>query len=226
MHVTHPHLQLIVEASLLLTSRGLARVIATMHAGVDSIQIRERGATACQILRAAERLLVPASETATAIIINDRADVALALRSTVPAAPNGSRVPVGVHLGGHSLPVTVIRHRSLSLAGVSVHSFDEARSAARDGADYITFGHVFPSSSHPDLPPQGLNLLADVVAAVEIPVLAIGGIDVTNVSDVIATGCAGIAVISAILDAPDPVLATRNLRAVLDRAASPERSLS
>ena len=218
------HLQLIAEATSLLTEEGFARAILAMREGVDSIQIRERGATAQILLQAAQRLLPLAAESGTVVTINDRADIALALLPallpTRRATPGRYLIPVGVHLGGHSLPVSLVRrHLPLPLVGVSVHSLDEARSAAADGADYLTFGHVFPSNSHPELPPTGLGLLAEVVAAVDIPVIAIGGIDIGNVQEVLTTGCDGIAVISAILTARDPALATKELRAALDHVS-------
>lgn len=217
----HRHLQLITEATSLLTDDGLGRVVAAMGAGVDSVQIRERKATARHLLEAARRLLIPASEYGTVITINDRVDVALALLPACRATSSGAFVSIGVHLGGHSLPVALVRsHLPLPLVGVSVHSLEEARNATHDGANYLTFGHVYPSNSHPGVPPRGVGQLAQVVAEVEIPVFAIGGIDVHNVHDVRATGCAGIAVISAIMKAPDPAFATRELRFALDQEST------
>src|SRR5262249_50565354 len=134
--------------------------------------------------------------------INDRLDVALAVGAD------------GVHLAGQSLPVDAAVRLGAGrlLVGRSVHSESDARSAAAAGADYVTFGHVFPTTTHPGLPPHGLDELARVVDAVEVPVLAIGGITVDNLADVLATGCAGIAVISAILAQPDPRAAAARLR--------------
>lgn len=103
--------------------------------------------------------------------------------------------------------------------GVSVHSIDEARTAARTGAAYVTFGHVFETASHPGAQPRGMEALSDVVRGADVPVLAIGGIAVENVDGVLATGCAGIAVISAVFDRHDPAGATRGLRERID--ASP-----
>jgi thiamine-phosphate pyrophosphorylase len=119
------------------------------------------------------------------------------------------------------LPVeaTVRLARHKLLIGRSVHDRKEALAAAAAGADYITFGHVFPTTSHPGLPPHGLTELADIVNAVDVPVIAIGGITVDNLSVVLATGCAGIAVISAILAQPDPRDAAARLRAALDDSA-------
>ncbi len=112
----------------------------------------------------------------------------------------------GVHLAGQSLPVAAavrVAGQRL-LVGRSVHDLEEARGAARDGADYLTFGHVFPTASHEGVPPRGLAQLAEIVQAVELPVLAIGGITARNLDQTLATGCAGIAVISAILADANP----------------------
>ncbi len=220
MDHNHRHLQFITEATPLLADDGFARMVAAMRAGVDSVQIRERNATAKLLLEVAQRLLVPASENGTVITINDRADVALALlpQRLPTRCAGGCLVPIGVHLGGQSLPVDLVRRNlPLPLIGVSVHSLEEARAAARDGADYVTFGQVYSSSSHPGVPPRGIDQLAAVVAEVDIPVFAIGGIDFDNVSEVLASGCAGIAVISAISNAPDLGFATARLRAALDQ---------
>jgi thiamine-phosphate pyrophosphorylase len=100
-----------------------------------------------------------------------------------------------------------------------VHSLEEAVSAATAGADYLTFGHVYPTTTHPGLPPRGLAELAAIVQSVDVPVLAIGGITVDNLDAVLAAGCAGIAVISAILSSPDPTRAAADLRSALDASA-------
>jgi thiamine-phosphate diphosphorylase len=126
-----------------------------------------------------------------------------------------------VHLAGQSLPVAaaVRLAEQRLLVGRSVHDLEDARAAAQGGADYLTFGHVFPTASHEGVPPRGLAQLAEIVQAVEVPVLAIGGITVRNLDQTLATGCAGIAVISAILADANPRTAAARLREALD--ASP-----
>jgi thiamine-phosphate pyrophosphorylase len=143
------------------------------------------------------------------LAINDRLDVALALGAD------------GVHLAAQSLPVdaAVELAGGRVLVGRSVHGLGEALKAAGEGADYLTFGHVFPTTSHPGLPPHGLNELREIVEAVDVPVLAIGGITADNLDSVLATGCAGIAVISAILADPEPERAARRLRTALDASS-------
>jgi thiamine-phosphate pyrophosphorylase len=143
------------------------------------------------------------------LAINDRLDVALAVGAD------------GVHLAGQSLPVdaaVLLANRRL-LVGRSVHGLDEAIQAANAGADYLTFGHVFPTTSHPGLAPRGLDELKTIVEQVDVPVLAIGGITSDNLEDVLATGAAGIAVISAILADADPRWAAARLREALDSSA-------
>jgi len=87
-----------------------------------------------------------------------------------------------------------------------------ATQAAAEGADWLTFGHVFATSSHPGEPPRGLDELARVVQAVHVPVIAIGGIGPDEVAAVLAAGAAGVAVMSAILKASDPGQATSSMR--------------
>ncbi|HLG70314.1 MAG TPA: thiamine phosphate synthase [Chloroflexota bacterium] len=182
-------------------------VDAAMRAGADWVQLRDKGASAQAMYRQALELRHPHGR----LSINDRVDVALACGAA------------GAHLAAQSLPVAEAKRIAAGrlLVGRSVHALDEAIQAARDGADYLTFGHVFPSSSKPGQEPRGVAQLAEIVEAVGVPVVAIGGINAANLDQVLATGCAGIAVISAVLSAPDPGLATAELRRALD--ASPHQ---
>ncbi|SFL24675.1 thiazole tautomerase (transcriptional regulator TenI) [Paenibacillus sp. 1_12] len=130
----------------------------------------------------------------SAIYINDRLDVALAVQSP------------GVQLGYQSL--TIQQSRQIMPAavrmGCSVHSAEEAVLAAEQGADYVFYGHVYETNSKAGLAPRGIATLAAVVAASPIPVIAIGGIDVSHVEEVLSTGCSGIALLSSILLHPEP----------------------
>ena len=137
------------------------------------------------------------------LLINDRLDVALALDAA------------GVHLAGHSLPTAVARRvlGTGKLLGVSTHSVEEARCAAEDGADFIVFGPVFDTLQGRLWSPQGLQHLTTVVRAVCVPVIAIGGIDHTNLPQVVQAGAYGVAMIRAVLAAPDPYQATQQLLA-------------
>lgn len=199
------HLQLVTDRGA--AKRGVgAAVEQALAGGVDTVQVRDKGAPAAELIESVLEIARAARSRAVRVLVNDRVDVALATRA------------YGVHLAAKSLPPAVARPllEPWQLLGVSVHSIEDAVRAARDGADYVTFGHVFPTWSHEHEAPRGLAALAAVVAAVEVPVLAIGGITAARVADVLATGCAGIAVISAVLAADDPAGAARALRTALD----------
>lgn len=195
-----------------ITDRGAApdlaaAVAAALAGGADWVQVRDKAAAARDLYDLALEMGRVCRAAGAGLLVNDRADVAVAAGAH------------GVHLARRSLPVAAVRPclPPGRLVGVSVHSVAEAVEAARAGADYITFGSVFPTRSHPGAPGQGPEALAEVVRSVAIPVLAIGGITPENAPAVLATGCAGIALISAVLGAPDPQAATARLRHVLDR---------
>jgi thiamine-phosphate pyrophosphorylase len=188
----------------------LVRAVAlALEGGVDWVQLRDKSGSAAAMFTDASVLEPLVGRFGARLAINDRVDVAL-------AAGAGA-----VHLAGQSLPVdaAVRLAQGRILVGRSVHSLQEAQSAAAAGADYLTFGHVYPTTTHPGLPPRGLAELAAIVQAVDVPVLAIGGITVDNLDDVLATGCAGIAVISAILSSTDLTRAAADLRSALDASA-------
>jgi thiamine-phosphate diphosphorylase len=102
--------------------------------------------------------------------------------------------------------------------GRSVHSVNAARRAEAEGAAYVVFGHVFETASHVGEPGVGLEALAEVVRAVKIPVVAIGGVTAERVGGIMGTGAAGVAVISAVLGSPSPHEAAREIRRALDRS--------
>ncbi|MEW6636243.1 MAG: thiamine phosphate synthase [Actinomycetota bacterium] len=179
----------------------LARAIeAALKGGIDRVQLREKTAAPALALYELALKTIPLAGRER-VIVNDRVDVALAVEAG------------GVHLAGRSLPPLAVRPLiGDRLLGVSVHGLDEARVAAESGADYVTFGHVYPTASKPGLPPRGLRELERIVEAVDVPVLAVGGIDPSNAPEVLATGASGVAVISSVLASPDPESAARALR--------------
>jgi thiamine-phosphate pyrophosphorylase len=191
--------------------RDLEEIMAAAaQGGAGAIQLREKDLSARDLYALGVRLQAALSPYGVPLLINDRLDVALALNAA------------GVHLAGHSLPTAVARRvlGAGKLLGVSTHSVEEARCAAEDGADFIVFGPVFTTPSKVAYgPPQGLQHLSTVVRAVRIPVLAIGGIDHTNLPQVVQAGAYGVAMIRAVLAAPDPSKATQQLRAALAAAS-------
>ncbi|MGH2459768.1 MAG: thiamine phosphate synthase [Chloroflexota bacterium] len=212
---SHPQLHLVVGLTLRETTGALLAIIrSAAENGVDWVQVRDHQAAARDLYELARAVVGICRPLGVRVAVNDRLDVALA--AGVDA----------VQLSARSLPIAVAREldhpgsgRPALQIGASVHDLDAARRAVAAGADWLTFGHVYPTASHPGEPPRGLGALTEVAVAVGAPVIAIGGIDRSNVDDVPRTGAAGVAVISAILGAPDPGAATAELRRALDRSS-------
>ena len=137
------------------------------------------------------------------LIVNDDVDLALAAEAD------------GVHVGQRDLPVAVVRRLVPGgwIIGASTNDADEARAAEADGADYVSVGNLFGTTSKDDTRPATLHTLREVKAAVGVPVCAIGGIDETNIAGVVAAGADMAAVISAVMAADDPRAAAQRLAA-------------
>lgn len=176
-------------------------------AGLPSVQVREKDLGAGALAVLCRGLLAVA--TPRLLIVNDRADVALAVGAG------------GVQRTSTSLSVRDLRHvvkRHLFI-GASVHALEESIEAEGEGADWLTFGPVYDTPSKRAYgSPQGLTALARVAETVTIPVIAIGGITPERVTEVRGAGAQGVAVISAILSAPSPPEAVRCFLDALDQA--------
>jgi thiamine-phosphate pyrophosphorylase len=173
---------------------------AALDGGVNVVQLREKSLPSIDLYKLGCCLRRMTSEANALLVVNDRVDVAEAIGAD------------GVHLGATSLPIPVAR--SLigdRLVGRSVHDASEADNAARNGADYLIAGTIFPSATHPGQPGAGVGLLEEVTAMVTLPVLAIGGITIESAAQVIAAGASGVAIIRAVLADPDPERASRRL---------------
>ena len=147
------------------------------------------------------RLAVLLRRSDAVFIVNDHTDIALAVDAD------------GVHLGQDDLPVEEAR-RLLGkdrIIGVSTHSADQARAAQAAAADYIGFGPVFTTKTKDAGPLQGVENLSNIRKTVSLPVIAIGGITNENIGGVLGAGADGVAVISAILSAPDLREAAREM---------------
>ncbi len=206
-----PRLYLVTDRRAVAAGHGLALpdcVERALRGGADAVQLRERDLPADQLLDLARRIAELCRRHQATLLINDRVDVALASGAD------------GVHLPASSFAVADARRLlgSQRVVAVSTHTPDEARAAADAGADFIVFGPVRPTPSKAGYgPPRGIDELRRVAAAVEIPVLAIGGIDTSCAAQVIDAGARGIAVIRAILAADQPESAAAELRAAVDR---------
>jgi thiamine-phosphate pyrophosphorylase len=178
-------------------------------AGADWIQIREKDLEARSLVELARSAIAETRASPARIFVNDRLDIALAAAAA------------GVHLGEKSLPLepAIEWRRSAGrpdfLVGVSCHSLESARAAGRGGANYIFFGPVFATPSKAAFgAPQGIERLREVCAAVEIPVLAIGGVNLENARACIEAGAAGIAAIRLFQEAKDEAELTATLKAM------------
>ncbi|MCU1281205.1 MAG: thiE [bacterium] len=177
---------------------------ALADGGARIVQLRMKGADAAAQLAIA-RLLAPwCRARGVTFIVNDRVDVALAAAAD------------GVHLGQDDLPLAAARAivpRGF-LIGVSTHDEPQARAAIAAGADYIGFGPCFVTTSktNPD-PIVGCDRLARVCRFATIPVVAIGGINLDTVEEVVRAGASAAAIIRAVNNAPDITAAARSVTA-------------
>ena len=177
-----------------------ALVTQCVAAGLPAVQVREKDLTAAELASLCRRLRGPTRERGAVLIVNDRADVALAV---------GADAVQRTHASLSVAEIRTVVDKRLSI-GASVHSRDDALAAEAEGADWIVFGPVYDTASKRQYgPPQGLAKLETVARAVRIPVIAIGGITPERVAEVRAAGAHGVAAISAILTAESPADATR-----------------
>jgi thiamine-phosphate pyrophosphorylase len=191
---------LVTDRTLVAGGDVVPVVAECLAAGLPAVQVREKDLGAAELAALCRRLLPLVRARGATLVVNDRVDVALAVGADA------------VQRTGVSLTVPDIRTVAGNRLriGVSVHSLEEARAAARDGADWVLFGPVYDTPSKRRYgPPQGLARLAEVANAVSLPVIAIGGITADRVGEVVGAGARGVAVISAILGAPAPGQATR-----------------
>jgi thiamine-phosphate pyrophosphorylase len=168
-----------------LTAETLLDAIArNMAAGVTWIQIREKDLSARKLFELVEAAIKLPNPRGSKIIVNTRADVAIAAGAA------------GVHLPSGSPPARLWRRPGF-LVGVSCHSVEEVQAAENEGADYTVFGPVFaPRSKSARAEPRGLEDLRRAGAAVRIPVLALGGVTRENSAACVSAGAAGVAAIS------------------------------
>ena len=194
----------------LVTDRSLSRgrataeiVRAAVAGGVTCVQLREKSCGTREFIEEARALVAVLRDTGVPLIVNDRVDVALA------AGANG------VHLGQRDMALADARRLGPPgwIIGISAESVEDAIRAEREGADYIGVSPVFATPTKTDTaPPLGLEGLRAIRAAVKIPLVAIGGIQMANARDVIRAGADGLAVVSAIASADSPQAAAAALR--------------
>ncbi|HUU51905.1 MAG TPA: thiamine phosphate synthase [Candidatus Heimdallarchaeota archaeon] len=170
--------------------------------GADTIQFRQKEGSTRKMIEMTRDLKYLCTSAGVTFIVNDRLDVAIASDSD------------GVHLGQDDFPIHLAREilGENKIIGGSAVTLDEARKCLEEGADYVGFGPVYPTTSKADVGPvTGIDLLKEVIDKVPLPLVAIGGVNADNTQEVIRTGAHGIAVISAVCCQQDPEQATREL---------------
>ncbi len=169
--------------------------------GVTVVQIREKTASTLDFYNLALKVKEITTKYGVPLIINDRVDVALAIDAD------------GVHVGQSDMPCDVTRRLigSDKILGISAATIDEAKKAESDGADYIGTGAVFPTATKDDAPSVTKEELTEIVKSINIPVVAIGGINLENASQLTDTGIAGLSVVSAIMSSDNPKKSSKEL---------------
>ena len=162
-------------------------VSAVLKAGIEFIQYREKDRTRRQIYEEAKKLRELTRSFNAALVINDHADIALAVDAD------------GVHLGQDDLPLKEARKiMGRKIVGISTHNLAQAEEAEAGGADYIGFGPVFPTTTKDAGDPKGVDNLRLIKQNVSIPVVAIGGIQRENIGSVFEAGVDAAAIATAI----------------------------
>ena len=191
-----PRVHAITDAAVLALPDFGARAAAIASAGpAVALHARDRSAGGAALAAAAARLAALARPPEALVLVNGRPDVAAACGAH------------GVQLAAGDLAPADARRIAGGLIGRSVHSEDEARLAADEGADFVIAGSVYPTASHPDREPGGLALIRGCVRA-GLPVVAIGGVTPARAGEVRDAGAWGVAAISALWGAADPAATT------------------
>lgn len=184
-----------------------------IRGGADMIQCREkRNLPSKQLLEIALAMNKLCQAKNIPLIINDRVDIALLSDAA------------GVHLGEDDLPVQEARKilGPSKIIGAGAGSLERALELEQEGADYIGFGHLFPTQSKAKTgPPKSISELKKICQSVKIPVIAIGGITASNVREALEANPHGIAVIGAVCGAENPETATQQLKAALQPCVLP-----
>ena len=196
-----------------MTDRELARgrttleiARAAIRGGVSCIQLREKTCSTREFIDEALAIRSLLARHGIPLIINDRVDVALAVKAD------------GIHLGQKDMPCSMARQiiPESMIVGISVESLDDAIAAQKDGADYLGVSPIYSTPTKTDTAqPLGLEGLRSIRSEVDLPLVGIGGLNADNAEAVIHNGADGVAVVSAIVAADDPEAATRALSEIV-----------
>lgn len=178
------------------------QVEAALRGGATCVQLREKELDQTAFLREAVALRALCRRYGVPFIVNDNVEVAVACGAD------------GVHVGQEDMAAGQVRSRvgEDMILGVSVHTVEEARAAVQSGADYLGLGAVFSTGTKTDVEQMPAETLRAICAAVDVPVVAIGGIHKGNIGKLAGSGVDGVALVSAIFSAADIERTCRELR--------------
>lgn len=187
------------------------QVEAALKGGVTCVQLREKNLDEAVFLQEAKDLCALCRRYRIPFIVNDNVDVAVACGAD------------GIHVGQEDMEAGEVRRLvgENMILGVSVHTVEEARQAVRDGADYLGLGTVFPTSTKADVDVMPEETLRAICGAVDVPIVAIGGLNRGNILKLSGSGVDGVALVSAIFGAEDIEKTCRELRALAEKMVTP-----
>lgn len=171
--------------------------------GAELIQLRDKSMSTAALAETAKKIASLCKKSGVIFIVNDRIDIAMVSDAD------------GVHLGKEDIPVKEARRLlgKNKLIGGTAHTLKEALLCVSEGADYIGYGHIYPTNTkHKPEKPKGIDNLIKIVRNIKVPVYAIGGINTGNISNVMATEVHGAAIAGAVLRNEDPGKILKELR--------------
>ena len=183
------------------------QVEAALKGGVTCVQLREKELDETAFLQEAKELCALCRRYDVPFLVNDNVEIAIACGAD------------GIHVGQEDLAAGEVRRRvgENMILGVSVHTVEEACQAVRDGADYLGLGAVFPTNTKTDVEQMPNETLRAICEAVDVPIVAIGGINRGNILQLAGSGVDGVALVSAIFSAEDIEGTCRELRALSEK---------
>ncbi len=183
------------------------QVEAALKGGVTCVQLREKELDEVAFLQEAKDICALCRRYNVPFIINDNVEIAIACGAD------------GIHVGQEDMAAGKVRRRvgDSMILGISVHTVEEARQAVQDGADYLGLGAVFPTSTKMDVEQMSSETLQTICNAVDVPIVAIGGINRDNLLKLAGSGVDGVALVSAIFSAEDIESICRKLRTLSER---------
>lgn len=202
-----PALYLVTDSSFIEEHVFLNKIEIALQNGVTMLQLREKEKNSAEYFSLAQKVKVLADRYKIPLIIDDRADIAMAVGAH------------GVHLGAEDLPVGEARRimGENAIIGATAKTVEKAKEAFSQGADYIGSGAVYPTTTKVKTVITPVDTIKDIVKAVPIPVLAIGGLGADNLHVLEDSGIKGVCIVSAIMKADDTALAVQKIKTAVEK---------